>query len=187
MEKSNMKIKAVIGLGNPGEQYKNTYHNVGALAVSHILKELGGDISSFQKPSKKDFEFVEFREIIFSKSLVFMNNSGKAVNDFIKYFNIKPEELMLFHDDSDMFIGKYKISFDQSSGGHKGIQSIIDTLKTQKLQRCKIGIRPEDKMIKEGPERKTRRKKAEEFVLKKITKENLSILKNIFNEISKNI
>lgn len=166
---SNVKIKAIIGLGNPSEEYKNTYHNVGNIVLDHLFPD-----AIFETPSKKHFEFSKQKDLILAKPLTFMNESGRAVKEIIDYFELKPEEIVIIHDDSDMTVGNYKISFDQRSAGHKGVQSIIDSIKTQNFTRIKIGIRPEEEVV---------RKKAEEFVLKTISKKDLGILEDVFEKI----
>ena len=103
-----------------------------------------------------------------------MNESGGAIKQALTYLKLKPEQIAVVHDDSDMTIGNYKISFDQSSGGHKGIQSTINSLKTQKFWRIKIGIRPVNEKV---------RQKAEEFVLKGISKKDESDLALVFGQI----
>ena len=103
-----------------------------------------------------------------------MNQSGPVIKQALDYFKFKPQDIVVVHDDSDMTVGNYKLSFDQRSAGHKGVQSIIDALGTQKFWRLKIGIRPASEQV---------RQKAEEFVLKKISKKDLAILEKIFSDI----
>lgn len=185
---SNSKIKAAIGLGNPAEEYLQTYHNIGRLLVEYLANG-----KEFDSVSKKNFEFFKLsnisvnqspnqcesvNDLILIKPLLFMNESGRAVQEATKFFNLKSEEMVIVHDDSDMVTGNYKISFDQSSGGHKGIQSIIDALGTQKFWRIKIGIRPQNEKT---------RKKAEDFVLKKISKPDSQKIKDVFEKITEKI
>ncbi|MFA6136435.1 MAG: aminoacyl-tRNA hydrolase [Candidatus Paceibacterota bacterium] len=173
-EKANIKLRAIIGLGNPSEEYQNTYHNTGKELINFFV-----DSQKFEKPSGKHFEFIRSaNDLILIKSLLYMNESGKAVLEAIKYFKLKPKELAIAHDDSDVTIGNYKISFDQSSGGHKGIQSIIDAIGTQKFWRIKIGIRPQNEKV---------RQKAEKFVLKKISKKDKIILNEVFKKIENDL
>jgi PTH1 family peptidyl-tRNA hydrolase len=103
-----------------------------------------------------------------------MNVSGPAVKQALAYLKLKPEQIAVVHDDSDMIVGNYKISFDQSSAGHKGVQSIINALKTQKFWRIKIGVRPVKEKV---------RQKSEEFVLKGISKRDESDLALVFGQI----
>jgi PTH1 family peptidyl-tRNA hydrolase len=144
-----------IGLGNPGREYKMTYHNVGILFVDYLIDKM---------PPISNFKFLI--------SNTFMNQSGGFVKKALKKYKIKPEELMIIHDDSDIELGKYKISFGRSSAGHKGVQSIIDVLGTKNFWRLRIGIR------------KALRKKAGEIVLQKINKNDLETLEWVFEEIS---
>jgi PTH1 family peptidyl-tRNA hydrolase len=175
MDKATPSIKAVIGLGNPSAEYQKTYHNVGRIFVDYhhsLFKDEA--VTSFINPPRKNFEYCQLSNKLLIKTLTFMNNSGSVVKQALAYLKLKPEQIAVVHDDSDMIVGNYKISFDQSSAGHKGVQSIIDALKTQKFWRIKIGIRP----AKEGV-----RQKSEEFVLKRISKRDESDLALVFGQI----
>jgi PTH1 family peptidyl-tRNA hydrolase len=172
----NEKRAVVIGLGNPGKEYGHTYHNAGWLAVDAwmdvTIKNMApsGEIPCF-KTYKKLFEFAETDKIIFVKPLTYMNQSGKAIREALKKFGAKPENLIVIHDDSDLIMGTYKISFARNSAGHKGVQSIIDALKTNEFQRIRIGIRPA---------KEKRRQKAGEFALKNISPADRKILAQLF-------
>lgn len=173
MDKSTPKIKAFVGLGNPTKQYQNTYHNVGRKFIEY-LSSSGEAVTKFLSPSNKDFEYCQLSDKLLILPATFMNESGAAVRQAVLYFKLKPEEIMVVHDDSDMTLGKYKIAFDQRSAGHKGIQSTIDNLKTQKFWRLKIGIRPNQEKV---------RQKAENFVLKKISEKDSDALNFVFDDI----
>lgn len=148
-----MKIKPrlIIGLGNPGKEYQQTYHNAGFLVIDFWAK----------KP------FI----VKLLKSDTYMNQAGSFVTKAIKKHGVKPEELLVIHDDSDIELGKYKLCFGRGSAGHRGVDSIIKSLGTKNFWRLRIGIR------------KVSGKKAEEFVLKKINKKDLEILFEVFKEI----
>src|SRR3989344_7809417 len=156
-------INLIIGLGNPNPEYANTYHNVGHLFIDHLLK-------------------IENLKLKIIKSEVYMNKSGSFVSKTLKKYNAQPEELLIVHDDSDIELGKYKLSFGRGSAGHHGIESIQTTLKTKDFWRLRIGIRPINPI---GPV--NRRPKAGDFVLKKISSENKKILEKVFQEIIKKI
>ncbi len=147
-----VKPRLIIGLGNPDKEYGKTYHNVGFLAVDFLAENSSA------------------RKLI--KSEVYMNESGGFVKKTTKQNNIKPEELLIIHDDSDIKMGEYKLSFGRSSAGHRGVQSIIDSLKTKNFWRLRIGIR------------KNKKQKASEIVLKKISKADMETLNKIFKEFS---
>lgn len=164
-------VKLIIGLGNPGSEYKNTYHNVGRLFIDH----LAGKKANFRKESS--FEYLELSNLLtLVKPLTFMNQSGGAALNARKYFNSKPREILVVHDDSDIPSGNFKLSFGRGSAGHQGIESIIKSLKTNKFYRLRIGIRPA--VVRQ------RRTKAGELVLKKIPTREKQILKKLFREVS---
>ncbi|MEK7657876.1 MAG: aminoacyl-tRNA hydrolase [Patescibacteria group bacterium] len=167
-----MKVKLVIGLGNPGKEYYKTYHNVGFLIIDFLK------IPKFKTSASKKFEYAKINDLILIKPLFFMNESGKAVLDAIKYFKIKPEEILAVHDDSDIELGKYKLSFGRASAGHNGVESIIQSLKTKNFWRLRIGIRKisnNSKRTKAGLPAEARRAKAGEFVLRKISASDMKI------------
>ena len=144
----------IVGLGNPGKKYENTRHNVG----SRIIDEL---------------ESLEFGKVILVKPATFMNESGKAIKSLYTKYKIRDTRyLIIVHDDIDLPLGSIKISKGSGSAGHKGVQSIIDTLGTKNFLRLRVGIQP-----KSGkPDR------AEDFVLKKFTKSEEKILKEIIGK-----
>lgn len=152
MEVKRFKPRLIIGLGNPDKEYEKTYHNVGFLAIDFLTENL---------PAAK-----------LIKSEVYMNESGSFIRKTIKQKNVKPEDLLIIHDDSDIKMGEYKLSFGRSSAGHRGVQSIIDALKTKNFWRLRIGIR------------KNKKQKAMEIVLKKISKADMEILNKVFKEFS---
>ena len=157
--------KLVIGLGNPGREYEDTYHSVGALAVRAIAGTLAW------KPYKKLFLSASSDGTAFVLPLVFMNESGRAASAAAKKFGTPPEDIVLVHDDSDLPVGTYKISIGRGSAGHKGAQSVIEALGTNAFTRIRIGIRPP---------REARRRKAGEFVLKKISPRDRAVFEKIF-------
>ena len=159
------KIKIVIGLGNPDKEYENTYHNSGFSFVEYLKKN-------------PQVESLKFKVI---KSEEYMNNSGKFVAREMKKVSAKPEEILIAQDDSDLEIGKYKIDFGRGAAGHHGIESIQQHLKTNDFWRLRIGIR--SAADQRGTERGLTRKKASEFVLKKISAANMATLEKVFEEI----
>ena len=155
------KIKLIIGLGNPEQGYKNTYHNAGYLFIDHI-----------EKHNRK----LANRSL---KTDTYMNSSGGFVKGITKKKGIGPNSLLIAHDDSDLDLGTYKINFGSGSAGHKGVDSIIKSLGTKDFWRLRIGIRPTGII-----NRLRGRKKAGDLVLKKISPKNGKILEQVFDEIS---
>lgn len=150
----------IVGLGNPGKKYKKTRHNVGFWAMDELAKK-----ETWQESKKANCLYLKTQisdknaELI--KPLTFMNNSGKCVRYVKRKRSIKPEDIIIIHDDIDLPLGTIRVSKNISSAGHKGIQSIIDELGTKNFTRIRIGIQP-----KIG-----KPQNVEEFVLKRFTKE----------------
>ncbi len=181
ISKITMNFKLIIGLGNPKEKYQNTYHNVGTLFLDFLTQKKSSNNTNWEKSSTNKFEFIKTKEMILAKSLEFMNNSGEAVNSALKHFNLKPEEILVVHDDSDIVLGDFKIHYNKNAAGHHGIESLINILGTKNFYRARIGIRPAKNDLPSLI--KTKHLKAEKFVLKKINKNNQNILNSIFEKI----
>ena len=118
-------------------------------------------------------------KIILAKPQTYMNNSGKSVQALLNFYKIEPADLIVVADDLDIEIGKYKISFGNSSAGHNGIQSIMNSLGTKDFQRIRIGVE------KSGGRKKRGQIPGEKFVLQNFTKEELHKLHEVFDEIIK--
>jgi len=150
----------IVGLGNPGSQYKRTRHNIGRDILESFAKNFL--FPSFKENKKKVFSATKKeifnKKVILSISLIYMNESGKAVKNLLSYFKAGIKDLWVIHDDLDLPIGKIRISKNRSSGGHQGVQSIINYLGTKNFIRFRVGIKPKF------------RSEAEKFVLKKFTK-----------------
>jgi peptidyl-tRNA hydrolase, PTH1 family len=136
-------MKLIIGLGNPGEQYQETRHNIGFKIIGKFSQQIDGQF----KLSKKllaETCLTKFgdQKIILAKSQTFMNNSGQAVKAIMSYFKIEPADLWVIYDDIDLPVGKLRIGKFKSSAGHNGIQSIIDHLNSTNFIRFRIGIKP---------------------------------------------
>ena len=144
MDKINIRL--IIGLGNPGPDYKNTRHNMGFLFIDKLAESL--EATDFEYKKKLDSEIAEINyklkaishKLILVKPQTFMNKSGEAVSAVVKFYKVKPENILVVHDDVDIEWGNFKISFGRSSAGHKGVESIIKALKTKNFWRLRIGI-----------------------------------------------
>ncbi len=165
----------IIGLGNPGIIYKNNRHNAGRIFIDWFRKYIN---ASPWKPKSKLSVILSNRDnLILAKTLVFMNNSGDAVKKVSAYYKIPSTNIIIVQDDSDIFLGKYKVSFNRGSAGHKGINSIIQNLKTKKFYRIRIGIRsPSATGIK-----------AEKLVLRNFTPREKKVIVKIFPVLAQRI
>lgn len=169
-------IRLIVGLGNPGLEYKYTRHNVGFLFVDYLKHAKKDNCSSFNE--KKKYEFFEMRErncvLYVIKPLTYMNLSGKAVLDITKQKDISPQEILVVHDDLDIDFGRVKLKFGGGAAGHKGILSIINCLGTRDFFRLRIGIgRP-------VPESKIPIK---DWVLSPFSNSELNMLNGIFDSL----
>lgn len=132
-------MKLIVGLGNPGKEYRNTRHNAGWIISDALAKK-----EKWQE-SKKAHAFclkeeMAGQDVIIIKPTTFMNNSGLAVAYAKKKHNLRPEDIIVIHDDMDLPLGEIKIQTDRGSAGHKGVESIIDCLGTKNFTRLRIGI-----------------------------------------------
>jgi len=137
-EGDNMKL--IVGLGNPGKEYEKTRHNAGFRFIDNYAEKKG---LSFNKEKFKGL-YAELNhngeKVILLKPQKYMNLSGEVINDFMNFFKINPEDILIIYDDLDTEKGKIKIKYKGSSGGHNGLKNIENHLKTQEYKRIKIGI-----------------------------------------------
>lgn len=138
-------MKLIVGLGNPGEKYENSRHNLGSVTLDHLLKKLTKLKETYWKEDKKlkaltqEVE-LDGEKIVLMKPTTFMNDSGIAVQKYSSYFKIEPQEIYVVHDELDLPLGKIRIRFGGSGGGHNGVASIIEKLGTDKFLRVRLGI-----------------------------------------------
>jgi peptidyl-tRNA hydrolase, PTH1 family len=171
-------MKLVVGLGNPGEKYKNTRHNVGFLSLDYLLsfdgfmtarpgKEFKSEVWTWQNETEK---------VLFIKPQTYMNDSGQALKLFCNFYKMDFEkDILIIHDELDLPFGGLKLSLNSSAAGHNGVQSIIDNLGTQNFQRLRIGI--ESRLSREEMP-------TENFVLQNFTEdETIKLSEDIFPKI----
>ena len=127
----------IIGLGNPGQKYKDTRHNIGFKLIDTLL-----DSNSMSNKFKSLYSKIEINKnsIHIVKPQTFMNESGVAVNEITKFFKIKQENIIVVYDDLDLPIGNLKIKIGGGSAGHNGIKSIEKYIETEKIIKIRIGI-----------------------------------------------
>lgn len=150
-------MKLIVGLGNPGRKYQNTRHNVGYLVAEKIAadKELSAiDVKNkFIQNKKFSADICQTRakgeKVILAKPTTFMNLSGKTVSALMQYFESDISELIVISDDVDIPLGQVRVRLGGSSGGHNGLQNIIDALESDQFVRVRVGISGENKNLKE--------------------------------------
>ena len=166
-------MKLIVGLGNPGKEYDETRHNIGFNMLDIIADKYNLSFNENKKFNALEVIFNIMNEkIILIKPLTFMNLSGDCVVKYVNYYNININDILVIHDDLDMELGKIRIVYDSSSGGHNGIKSIINNLDSQKFTRLKIGI-AHNKNID-----------TRDYVLGKFSKEDMDFLADTYNKVS---
>ncbi|CAN5128162.1 aminoacyl-tRNA hydrolase [soil metagenome] len=152
----------VVGLGNPGEEYRDTRHNTGRLAVAFLDKK-------------------EIKNVKLVHLETFMNKSGSGVAKVVKS-KLGARKLVVIYDDLDLPLGKLKVSYDRGSGGHKGIESIIKALGTREFIRLRVGISPT------APSGKLKKpsgdKDVEKHIMGEFSKKEKEILNDVFKKVA---
>ena len=136
-----MNEKYIVGLGNPGKEYKNNRHNIGFLVLEHLTKKYESKfvLKNKLKSLCSEFKINNLTYRLFLPT-TFMNNSGDAVKAIVDWYKIDLEQLFIIVDDLDLPIGKIRFRKKGGSGGHNGLKSIIKNLHTQNFNRIRVGI-----------------------------------------------
>ncbi len=144
---SQMSLKLIVGLGNPEKKYLSTRHNVGFWVLDSLAEKLTKTFSQQKKYESELLEY-EFDSKLFHmmKPLSYINNSGIPIRKFIKNKNIEAENILIIYDDLDLGVGKIRLKQGGGSGGHNGLNSIIEQIGSKNFWRLRIGIgKPNDK------------------------------------------
>lgn len=161
-------MKLVVGLGNPGDKYDGTRHNIGFMLLDKYINgfTLNKKFNAYEKVINYGDE-----KVLFIKPLSFMNLSGEVVKRYIDYYKINISDLYVIQDDLDMDIGKIKVCYNHNSGGHNGIKNIIECIGSKAFVRIKIGIgRSSNDII--------------DYVLTKFSKDDYDTLNNSFEKLN---
>jgi PTH1 family peptidyl-tRNA hydrolase len=132
-------MKLIIGLGNPGAQYEKTRHNVGF----HVVDKLAQKYSLHWERRNRAMianGTIAHEKIVLVKPLTFMNNSGEAVGELVRWYKIEPADILVIYDDLDLPVGHIRLRARGSSGGHNGIKSLTQHLHTEQFPRLRVGI-----------------------------------------------
>ena len=133
-------MKIVVGLGNPGKDYNLTRHNIGFYILDKYLEDV--EWKEFKKSLIHESR-INGEKVIFCKPMTFMNSSGEAISELLKYYKLDHNDILVIQDDISISLGKYRIKYDSTDGGHNGIKSIINCLGTTEFLRLKIGLAKE--------------------------------------------
>ena len=164
-------MKLIVGLGNPGREYNNTRHNVGFMCVDEIAQHFNTSFDS----NKFNGKYAEFNyngeKVMLLKPQKYMNLSGEVIREFVNYFKIDVENVLIICDDLDTSIGTYRLRYKGSSGGHNGLKNIELNLSTKEYKRIKVGI-SNDKRID-----------TKDYVLGKFNKEEIKLINPIIEKM----
>lgn len=130
----------IVGLGNPGDQYENTRHNVGFRALDELAEIAGVPVQKLKYKALTNTCTVSGVKVLLMKPITYMNLSGEAVGEAARFYKIPPERVLVFSDDVSLPVGKLRIRKSGSAGGHNGLKSIIQHLGTDTFPRVKIGV-----------------------------------------------
>jgi peptidyl-tRNA hydrolase, PTH1 family len=131
----------VVGLGNPGDNYARTRHNLGFMVADLLAARLG---AKFKAHKRSGAEVVSGRlagrSVLLAKPRCFMNESGRQVGPLAKFYSVAPADTIVIHDDLDLEFGRIRLKIGGGEGGHNGLRSVVAALGTKDFQRVRIGI-----------------------------------------------
>ena len=170
-------MKLIVGLGNPGEKYSQTRHNIGWLFIDYLSKIYGIDVEKNKCDALVGETKVNGEKIILAKPLTFMNLSGNAVVKLKKWYKVDNKDILIIFDDIDIPFGTFRYREKGSGGSHNGMKNIVQMLSTEEISRLRIGLGG----------LKHEKQDMEDFVLQKFKKDELKNLEDIFFEASKKV
>ena len=134
------ETRLIIGLGNPGSKYAGNRHNIGFMCIDNFAHENSLIFTRSKNQAKIGEGRISGNDIVIAKPQTFMNNSGVSVGGLVRTFKVKLENLIVIHDDLDLPLGRIRIRLGGSSGGHNGINSIVQHIGNQEFIRVRVGI-----------------------------------------------
>jgi PTH1 family peptidyl-tRNA hydrolase len=177
-------MKLIAGLGNPGLFHARNRHNIGFMCINHLAREHNIRFNKKQAYARTGSGRIDGNEVVIARPQTYMNASGKSVSQLVKRLSIAPADLIVIHDDLDLPPGKIRIRQGGSSGGHKGIDSIIEHLGSRDFYRVRVGIgRPDT------PEGSAEEKEAAviAYVLSSFTRAEKKLIDKAIPEVSRAI
>ncbi len=177
-------MKVIVGLGNPGEKYEKTRHNLGFMVLDHLLEKYEPASKTFWETDKKlKAQTKQIKKgdttLLLVKPQTFMNDSGLAVSKVLSFYKVAPEDMIVIHDELDLPFGKQRIRFGGGAGGHHGVESIIEHI-GDKFLRIRLGIGTDK-------EHETRREHTDKYVLGNISSHEKGKTKTMIHEAIKSL
>ncbi|HSR89331.1 MAG TPA: aminoacyl-tRNA hydrolase [Candidatus Udaeobacter sp.] len=172
-------MKLIVGLGNPGKEHEDTRHNAGFLIIDKLVA-VSGAAASFDKKANAEVAKTEVakKRVLLAKPLTYMNSSGVATRALMDFYKLKPEDIIVVHDDKDIPLGETRIQTNRGPAGHNGVKSIIEHLGTKNFTRIRVGIAPEDQ---------NKIKDTVNFVIGRFTSTEMKQLKKVIENVIKEI
>lgn len=177
-------MKLIVGLGNPGFLYARNRHNIGFMCVSHLARTQGIRFDKKQGYARTGTGKIADNRVVLARPQTYMNSSGESVSRLLKRLNISLSDLIVIHDDLDLPLGKIRLRHGSSSGGHKGIDSIIAHLGSRDFYHIRVGIGRPDTVATSA-----RDKEAEviDYVLSDFTPGEEKTVTRVISEVSQAI
>lgn len=169
--KGEHPLKVIVGLGNPGREYDRTRHNIGFMIIDELAEHLMISLDKTKFNGIYGVGTVKGEKVILLKPLTYMNLSGESLKPLMSYYDVSPEDILVIYDDLDLPSGKVRLRTKGSAGGHNGIKSIVQHLKTQEFNRIRVGI-----------DRPTNGMKISDYVLGKFTNEEMVDMKEAIDK-----
>ncbi|MBT4511277.1 MAG: aminoacyl-tRNA hydrolase [Chloroflexi bacterium] len=166
-------MKIIVGLGNPGQVYANSRHNLGFKCINLFAKEQAIEFAKIQSKAKVGFGEIAGEKVVLAKPRTFMNLSGESVGALTRFYKIDLSDLLVIYDDVDLPVGKIRIREKGGAAGHNGIKSIIQHLGNQEFPRIRVGIGPIESDDESGSNQSMRNP---DFVLGQFTPEEKAIV-----------
>jgi PTH1 family peptidyl-tRNA hydrolase len=176
-------MKLIVGLGNPGFLYTRNRHNIGFMCVSHLARTRKIMFDRKQGHARTGIGNIAGHRVVLARPQTYMNASGESVSALMRKLNVSAANIVVIHDDLDLPLGKIRLRWGGSSGGHKGIDSIIANIGTPDFYRVRVGIgRPEiDSKVAD------KESAVIDYVLKDFTQEEKKIIDDVIPQVSEAI
>jgi peptidyl-tRNA hydrolase, PTH1 family len=171
-------MKLIIGLGNPGNQYEETRHNIGFMILDKLARELTKPATSWSRDAKHNAFVAKAGDVILVKPQTFMNASGASVKALVEYYHIDVSDVWVIHDDIDLPLGKIRIREKGASGGHNGVDSIIRALGSDLFVRFRMGV-GRGKDVAPGQHEEHKRRNVVSFVLSRFGQSEAGHMKHL--------
>ncbi len=140
----------IVGLGNPGEEYENTPHNLGFLVIDHLAETNSIRVTRIENMSRVGLGSIRGKRVALAKPQTFMNLSGPAVKGLLERYELKPDRLVLVYDELALPWQEMRIRPKGSDAGHNGVKSVISSLGTREFTRVRLGINPPGRLVGDG-------------------------------------